>query len=131
MTAKMAMIFNMSMTGETRILVVEDDDANREFLRALLESEGFLVATACDGREALIWLNDHPSPDLVLLDLEMPRMSGWEFLEAADRAARLAGTRIMMLTGRAQHLRILDWLSKPAHPDVLVERIRHHISTPS
>jgi CheY-like chemotaxis protein len=116
---------------EPQILVVEDDDANRAFLRALLESEGFLVATACDGREALIWLNDHPSPDLVLLDLEMPRMSGWEFLEAADRAARLAGTRIMMLTGRAQHLQILDWLSKPAHPDVLVERIRHHISTAS
>ena len=46
---------------------------------------------------------------------------------AADRAARLAGTRIMMLTGRAQNLKILDWLSKPAHPDVLVERIRHHI----
>ena len=65
---------------EPQILVVEDDDANREFLRALLESEGFLVATASDGREALIWLNDHPSPDLVLLDLEMPRMSGWEFL---------------------------------------------------
>jgi CheY-like chemotaxis protein len=111
-----------------QILVVEDDDANRRFLRALLESEGFLVATACDGREALSWLNDHPSPDLVLLDLEMPRMSGWEFLQAADHTARLAGTRIMMLTGRAQHLQILDWLSKPAHPDVLVERIRHHIS---
>ena len=63
-------------------------------------------------------------------DLEMPRMSGWEFLEAANRAARLAGTRIMMLTGRAEHLRILDWVSKPAPPDVLVARIRQHISTP-
>ena len=124
------MTFNMPPTVGPQILVVEDDDANREFLRALLEREGFLVATACDGREALIWLDDHPSPDLVVLDLEMPRMSGWEFLEAANRAARLAGTRIMMLTGRAEHLRILDWVSKPAPPDVLVARIRQHISTP-
>ena len=121
----------MPTSREPQILVVEDDDANRGFLRALLESEGFLVATASDGREALSWLNDHPSPDLVLLDLEMPRMSGWEFLQALDHTARLAGIRIMMLTGRAQHFQILDWLSKPSHPAVLVERIRHHINTAS
>jgi two-component system, chemotaxis family, chemotaxis protein CheY len=110
-----------------RILVVEDDDENREFLRALLESESFLVATARDGREALEWLRGHPSPDLVLLDLEMPRMNGWEFLQAAGQAALLRGTRIMILTGRAQDIRVLDWVSKPAMPDRLVERILHHI----
>ena len=75
-----------------RILVVEDDDANREFLRALLESESFCVVTARDGAEALEWLRGHSPPDLVLLDLEMPRMNGWEFLQAAERAALLRGT---------------------------------------
>ena len=60
----------------TCILVVEDDDANREFLRVLLENEAFVVATVRDGQEALEWLLAHPAPDLVLLDLEMPRLNG-------------------------------------------------------
>ena len=110
-----------------RILVVEDDDANREFLRALLESESFCVVTARDGAEALEWLRGHSPPDLVLLDLEMPRMNGWEFLQAAERAALLRGTCVVVLTGRAQELRALDWISKPAAPDRLLETVRHHI----
>jgi DNA-binding response OmpR family regulator len=123
-------VSGMPAGSEHRILIVEDDDANREFLRALLEDSGFCVATACDGREALQWLHGHPPPpDLVLLDLEMPRMSGWEFLQAADRTADLAGTRVVMLTGRARHVRILDWLEKPTAPDLLVEKLRHHIRT--
>ena len=122
------MRYRMALTSEHWILIVEDDDANREFLRALLEADGFLVATACDGREALAWLHHHAAPALVLLDVEMPRMSGWEFLEAADREPTLAGTRVVMLTGRGHHLRILEWLSKPAHPDRILQRIRHHIT---
>jgi two-component system chemotaxis response regulator CheY len=116
--------------GKNTILIVEDDDANREFLRVLLENESFVVATARDGGEALDWLRGHPTPDLVLLDLEMPRMNGWEFLQAAGRVALLHGTRIMMLTGRAEEIRALDWVSKPAMPDRLVERIRYHLRTP-
>lgn len=118
----------MSMQGGNRILIVEDDDANREFLRTLLENEGFLVATARDGREALEWLQGHARPNLVLLDLEMPRMNGWEFLQAADSASILTGIRVVMLTGRAHHVRVLDWLSKPAQPDVLVEKLRRHMN---
>jgi len=109
------------------VLVVEDDDANREFLRMLLEGEGFLVATACDGREALDWLMSHSRPSLVLLDLEMPRMNGWEFLQEADRTSALTGINVVMLTGRARRLRVLDWISKPAEPAALVETLRHHM----
>lgn len=117
----------MEHVREQWILIVEDDDENREFLRTLLEADGYRVAVAHDGAEALTWLRGHAAPALVLLDIEMPRMSGWEFLQAADRAAELAGTRVVMLSGRAEHLRILDWLSKPAPPEQLLERIRHHI----
>ena len=109
-----------------RILIVEDDDENREFLCALLEADGFLVATARDGKEALDWLFRNPPPSVVLLDLEMPRMNGWEFLQAADGAASLAGIRVIMLTGRADHLRVLEWISKPAPPESLVATLRHH-----
>ena len=109
-----------------QILIVEDDDENREFLCALLEADGFLVATARDGKEALDWLSGNPRPSVVLLDLEMPRMNGWEFLQAADAAAALAGIRVIMLTGRADHLRVLEWISKPAQPESLVATLRHH-----
>ena len=118
---------NCEPSTGSRILVVEDDDANREFLRALLENEAFVVVTARDGAEALEWLRSHSAPDLVLLDLEMPRMNGWEFLQAAERAALLRGTCVVMLTGRAQELRALDWVSKPATPDRRLEKIRNHI----
>jgi len=117
---------NEPATGK-RILVVEDDDANREFLRTLLESDSFSVVTARDGAEAFAWLRGHSAPDLVLLDLEMPRMDGWEFLQAAERADLLRGTCVVMLTGRAHHLRALDWISKPAPPDHLLETVRRHI----
>lgn len=117
----------MMITMTDDVLVVEDDEANRDFLRVLLEGEGFLVATVCDGREALDWLVSHPRPSLVLLDLEMPRMDGWEFLQEADRTATLAGIRVVILTGRVQRLQVLDWLSKPAEPDTLVETLKHHM----
>jgi CheY-like chemotaxis protein len=117
----------MSMREHNRILIVEDDDANREFLRVLLEAEAFAVATARDGQEALEWLLAHIPPVLVLLDLEMPRMNGWEFLQAADQASLLPGIQIVMLTGRATHVRVLEWLSKPTPPDALVATLRHHL----
>jgi DNA-binding response OmpR family regulator len=120
----------MEIGSDKRILIVEDDDENRQFLRALLEADGFHVAVARDGQEALAWLIRHGAPALVLLDVEMPRMSGWEFLQAADRAVEFAGTRVLMLSGRVDHLRILDCIAKPAPPDRLLERIRHHIESP-
>ncbi len=115
-------------TSDT-LLVVEDDDANRQFLRELLEAEGFDVATARDGQEALDWLACHPSPTLILLDLDMPRMNGWEFLRAADRLTAVAGTRVVVLTGRAEHLPVLDWVAKPALPEQLIETLRWHVGT--
>jgi CheY-like chemotaxis protein len=54
------------------VLVVEDDDANRDFLRMLLEDEGFVVATVSDGREALDWLVSHRHPVSCSLILRCP-----------------------------------------------------------
>ena len=63
------------------VLVVEDDREQRETLCAMLELEGFRHAEAANGREALEYLNESQAPCLVLLDLEMPVMNGWEFRE--------------------------------------------------
>lgn len=62
------------------ILVVDDDEGQRMVVAELLSASGYAVVTACDGQEAVELLQDGLHPDLVVLDLTMPRMDGWEFL---------------------------------------------------
>jgi CheY-like chemotaxis protein len=66
-----------------RVLVVDDDPAIREVVADILEMENYVVDLAKDGRAALERLREH-RPDVVLLDLMMPVMDGWQFLEAED-----------------------------------------------
>ena len=78
------------MTSRT-VLLVEDDLDVRDTLQDLLESEGFDVVPAANGKQAIdyLTLNDPPGADLVILDLMMPMVSGWEVLEkmtSDDRA---------------------------------------------
>lgn len=65
-----------------RILVVEDEPDLRDTMCDLLELEGYAVVRAANGREALEALEEAGSPCLILLDLMMPEMDGWQFLEA-------------------------------------------------
>lgn len=67
------------------ILIVEDDDAIRHVLSDALQDAGFAVATAMDGFDALDQISQHP-PDAILLDLMMPTMDGWSFLECFRRS---------------------------------------------
>jgi CheY-like chemotaxis protein len=69
-----------SATPQT-VLVVEDFPDTREGLRRVLVAEGYEVAEARDGREALDYLRDKPAPAVVLLDMLMPVLDGWHFLE--------------------------------------------------
>src|SRR5262245_36599224 len=70
------------------ILVVDDDPDLREFLHLMLTSMGFEVTSAANGQEALDAMEGH-DPDLILLDMKMPVMNGWEFCSALEcRAAR-------------------------------------------
>jgi CheY-like chemotaxis protein len=64
-------------TAPTRVLVVEDAADLRDFYAILLREEGYEVALACDGSDALGWLSWRP--DVILLDLMMPIMNGYEF----------------------------------------------------
>jgi CheY-like chemotaxis protein len=66
--------------GRPLILVVEDNEVEREGLATILRREGYAVALAADGRKALDVLRQSP-PDLILLDMLMPVMDGWAFLE--------------------------------------------------
>lgn len=71
----------------TRILVVEDDADVRYVVSDALQDAGYVVATAIDGADALDQLNEHP-PDAILLDLMMPSIDGWAFLEMCQNDER-------------------------------------------
>jgi CheY-like chemotaxis protein len=81
------------------VLVVEDDPATRELLRRTLEVEGWSVTEAGNGRAALERVAD-ACPDLVLLDLVMPEMDGFEFLEAFRADLRSLSVPVVVLTAR-------------------------------
>jgi CheY-like chemotaxis protein len=80
------------------ILVADDNDDIREAIVEALENEGYRVSSARNGSEALTLLKDLPEPTLVLLDLMMPVMNGWEFLDAQKKDARFAGHTIVTLS---------------------------------
>ncbi|MFN7134528.1 MAG: response regulator [Myxococcales bacterium] len=76
------------------ILIVDDDQDVREILAQLLEDEGYAVASASNGREALDKLQTLPRPVLMILDLMMPVMSGWEVMDELRREGRKGAVRV-------------------------------------
>jgi CheY-like chemotaxis protein len=98
-----------------RVLVVEDDEATQELLQKRLTKEGWQVVAASNGREALERLTQGP-PDLVLLDLMMPEMDGFEFLEAFRKQPGCAQITVVVMTAKiltpADHLRLRGQVSQ-------------------
>lgn len=80
------------------ILVVEDDADIRESIAYLLADEGYDVACAGDGREALTYLHEGHTPSLILLDMMMPHMDGLAFREAQQQEPALASIPVIVLS---------------------------------
>lgn len=80
------------------ILVADDNDDIREAIVEALENEGYPVLEARNGSEALEMLKDLPIPTLILLDLMMPVMSGWEFLDAQKKDVRFAAHQVVTIS---------------------------------
>jgi len=125
------------------VLVVDDDADTRAALARTLASEGCRVAEAADGRAALEAL-EPATPDLILLDLVMPGMDGFEFLDALRAEPRFAGVPVIVVTAAdltADDRRRLEGgveqiLEKTAHDrdallDEVRERVRAVIRTPA
>ena len=85
----------------TRVLVVEDDPSVRGLLHTLLSAEGYDVATASDGLAGLVKAAT-TSPALILLDLMMPDLGGLRVLEELRRDPALAGTPVLVVTGKVE-----------------------------
>jgi CheY-like chemotaxis protein len=90
------------MRSEKQILVVEDDFDVRESLIDALEAEGYAVASATDGLDALDWLRAHPPPALIVLDWMMPRCDGAEFLSLQREDPAIAPIPVILLTADIQ-----------------------------
>jgi adenylate cyclase len=80
--ARLTALINSLVRRDSPVLVVEDDDSARGVIRLTIEKMGLAVAEAADGRQALAWLSDHSAPAMILLDLMMPEIDGFEVLDA-------------------------------------------------
>jgi diguanylate cyclase (GGDEF)-like protein/PAS domain S-box-containing protein len=123
------------VTRQGAILVVDDSEFNRDALSRRLEQKGFLVDTAVDGPSALAQVAGGQH-DLVLLDVEMPGMSGIEVLNHVRATRSQTELPIIMVTARAQSADIVealgrganDYITKPIDFPVALARIRTHLS---
>lgn len=86
------------MNRGKEILVVDDDLDLRTMIAEILSDEGYSVATAANGREALQRLQDGTRPSVILLDLMMPEMDGWEFRRRQLAEPQLAPTPVIVFT---------------------------------
>ncbi len=87
--------------NDRRLLIVDDDSDIREVLMSILEAQGYEVAGAADGLEALERLAKGPPPSLIILDLMMPRMNGVQLLERMRAMPRFADIPVLVLSGDA------------------------------
>jgi CheY-like chemotaxis protein len=109
------------------VLVVDDDPDIRETLREVIEAEGFAVVCAANGRAALEALDMGLRPSLIVLDLMMPAMSGWELLAAIRAERSLADLPVAVISaagGRAMPQGATCFLRKPIDLDTLIELVR-------
>lgn len=113
------------------LLVVEDESDIREIFKLILEADGYRVETAANGQEALNCLKILPPPNLILLDLMMPVMNGWEFLQMRESMPQLKEIPIVVISAFLDKLQpggVLDgaagFLRKPFDINAVLEMIK-------
>jgi CheY-like chemotaxis protein len=115
-------------TPHCPVLIVEDDEDLREMMAQLLTLEGFHAAAVANGREALEYLHLRDKPDVILLDLMMPVMDGWEFRRQQQADPALAPVPVIVLSAldqaRASSLDADAFLKKPLDFDRLLSLVR-------
>lgn len=119
------------------MLVVDDDDVIRRLIAVNLELEGFEVATASDGQDCLDRLT-RVAPDIITLDVMMPRLDGWGTASRLRADPRTAGIKLVLLSARAQEadlqrgdrIGVDAYLTKPFDPDELISTVRRLAGLP-
>ena len=118
------------MTTGKRILVIDDDDSIREFVEMALQDEGYEVVSVAHGEAALAAVAE-ARPSLILLDMRMPVMTGWDFAQAY-RATPGPHVPIIVVTAahdpevRAAQIHADDFLAKPFDIDDLLQVVERY-----
>jgi excisionase family DNA binding protein len=110
------------------ILIVDDDDRLREFVRVNLEMEGYAVREAASVEQGLQALEEEP-PDLILLDVMMPQVDGWEMLRRVQERHGVGAIPVVMFSGKVDEQTLADaesrgaqaFIGKPFNPQQLIE----------
>lgn len=118
-----------------RILYVEDNEQNMYLVRFILEKHGYEVASALDGQEG-IELAARIVPDLILLDIQLPRMDGYAVAQSLRRNPDLATTPIVAVTSyamvgdrdKALAAGCTGYIEKPINPDTFIEQMEQYLS---
>ena len=122
----------MTSTRKNRILIADDEPVNQELLEAFLADEDYELEFANDGLETIVKTRSF-QPDLILLDVMMPKMSGFEACQQLKNDPETSGIIILMVTAlselgdveRAVNVGCDDYLSKPIHKLELLKRVEN------
>ena len=120
-----------------RVLVVDDDAVIRQLITVNLELEGFEVETAVDGQDCLDKVKSF-APDVITLDIMMPRMDGWDAATALRADDETSTIPVVLLSARAQEadlqrgdrIGVDAYLTKPFDPDELISTVRRLAGLP-
>ncbi len=120
-----------TVKNQKTILVIEDDQEILLTVKEFLELEGYNAQTAMNGFEALELLKTGAIPNLILLDMKMPIMNGWQFaLEFLDKHDHCAPIVVMTAAAdseqRAKEISAIGWIGKPFDLNQLLELIKKH-----
>ena len=121
----------MTALKDKKVLAVDDNETNIFVVDALLEEEGMQVLVANDGEQALAVLREHPDVDIVLMDIMMPVMNGYEAMRHIRASDQFGQVPIIALTARAMvgdsdkclEAGATSYVSKPINADILVSEI--------
>ncbi|MGO9785329.1 MAG: response regulator [Stellaceae bacterium] len=106
-----AMLKRHSRHGaDIRVLVVDDDPEMRRMTRRMLERMGLEIGEAADGQQALTWLESNPAPSIILLDLMMPVMDGFEFLDRIRNSEQWSALPVLVVTAKALDAKEIEYL---------------------
>jgi DNA-binding response OmpR family regulator len=123
--------------GLGRVLVVDDDEVIRQLIAVNLTLEGFDVLTAVDGRDCLDKVSD-VSPDVITLDVMMPRLDGWVTATQLRKNPETAGIKVVLISARAQEddrsrgrkIGVDAYLTKPFDPAEMIRVVRELAGAP-
>ncbi len=120
------------MNESAHIMIIDDEDIMLKLMQKILSDEGYFITTAKSGEQAISVLNTGITPDLILLDIAMPVMDGYETFR---QIKTIINVPIIFLTGNNDteseliglRLGAIDYITKPFVKDILVTRIKNHL----